>query len=67
MKKIFGDKNTPAGEWGVYCEPLAGQMRSPEWVSREPSDYESAFKYADFMNRTNHAWLYYAKPIMVKK
>lgn len=54
----------PPGEWGVFAEPAVGQNRDPQWAGFRFSDYESAAKHADYMNRKNYAWFYYAKPVM---
>ena len=55
-------KPAPEGLYGVFCEPK-GHMHDPRWVSSEPKPYEAAVSEADFMNRSNHSWHYYAKPI----
>jgi hypothetical protein len=52
----------PEGLYGVFCEPK-GHMHDPRWTSSEPKPYEAAIAEADLMNRSNHAWHYYAKPI----
>lgn len=52
----------PAGLYGVFCEPK-GHMHDPRWISSEPKPYEAAVAEADYMNRSNHQWHYYAKPI----
>lgn len=56
------EKPAPEGEYGVFCEPL-GHKGDPCWTSSPKCTYEEAIKEADFMNRANHAWHYYAKPI----
>ena len=55
-------KPAPDGLYGVFCEPK-GHMHDPRWVSSNPKSYEAAVAEADFMNRSNHSWHYYAKPI----
>lgn len=57
-----GVRPAPSGLYGVFCEPK-GHMGDPRWTSSEPKSYEAAVVEADFMNRSNHSWHYYAKPI----
>ena len=56
----------PAGKYGVFCEPVDGQMKNPCWLDSGVMTYEDAVKKADEMCRANHQWHYYAKPILIK-
>ena len=62
--KNIKSKTIPKGFYGVFCEPK-GHMHDPRWLNIDkPISYEEAVLEADFMNRSNHAWHYYAKPIL---
>jgi hypothetical protein len=52
----------PEGLYGVFCEPI-GHKGYPRLTASDPKPYEDAVKEADSMNRSNHAWHYYAKPL----
>jgi len=54
--------NRPEGLYGVFCEPI-GHKGNPRFIASDPKPYEDAVKEADFMNHSNHAWHYYAKPL----
>jgi hypothetical protein len=56
------EQPAPLGLYGVFCEPV-GHKNNPCWTNSPPKSYEEAVKEADFMNRSNPAWHYYAKPI----
>ena len=56
------ERPAPEGLYGVFCEPL-GHKGDPCWTQSAPKDYAGAAREADFMNRANQAWHYYAKPI----
>ena len=61
-----GHKPPPIGSYGVFCEPI-GHMGNPQWIYIKETSYEEAIKKADYMNRSNYAWFYYAKPILFHK
>jgi hypothetical protein len=66
IKKQIQDPSTfpVTGDWGVMAEPRNGQMKSSTWITQYPLSYDDAMKKADYMNRANNQWFYYAKPLM---
>lgn len=55
----------PKGLYGVYYE-ARGHLGNPGWLAKEPMFYEQAIIEADYMNRANQMWHYYAKPVPAK-
>lgn len=64
MKDIAMCDDTPQGMYRVWCDPRRQDSSlCGRWLSNPAMPYEEAIKVADKMNRANHLWHYYAKPV----
>lgn len=63
FEDIMEQRKAPDGLYGIFCEPKGNKNRNSTWLNINPTSYDVAIAQADFMNRSNKEWHYYAKPI----